>query len=356
MTRSNFFFLFLLLPLFAACSQPTHAQPAAQPAPKASFNTATVATRTLPTTLTLTGTLIANRESAVAADAAGKIALVPIERGSRVRRGAVLARIDLREAVLREEEARANVASARTRSTLARTQCERATRLFQMGAISKVEYDNQKSECEDAEISVDAAGVRQRLASKTLRDMVVTAPFDGVVAERFVNPGEYVRPDARVATLVELDPLRLELAVPEDVIARFGAGAEVRFKVAAFPNDTFVGRVRFVGAAVRRATRDLVIEAVVPNPGEHLRPGMFATAEVVLGEAVLPVVPLAAIKSDERAGKDRVFVIEKGQIEERLVQVGPALDGAVAIRDGVRAGERIVLDPSEGLHDGLRVE
>lgn len=354
-----------LLPSFAAAAmlllcgclaQPTRAQPRTRVEPALSVATAEAKARRLPRNLELIGTLIANRESDVAADASGKIAWIGVERGDRVRKGDALARIDAREAALLEQESRAQVESARTRARLAQTECERATRLHKLGAIDRAEYDRTRAQCDAAVLEIDAAVARQRIASKAVADVVVRAPFDGVVAERFVNAGEYVRPDSRVAALVQLDPLRLELAVPEDAVARFSVGAEVEFQVAAFANETFSGRVRFIGAAVRRATRDLVVEAAVENPSERLRPGIFAHAAVALGEVVLPVIPRSALRSDERAGTDRVFVVADGRLEERLVQAEPASDGAVAVRDGLREGERVVLLPAADLRDGLRVQ
>ena len=187
-------------------------------------------------------------------------------------------------------------------------------------------------------------------------DLVIKAPFDGLVADRFVNPGEYVRPDSRVATVVQLDPLRLELSVPENALASFGVGAEVKFHVAAWPQETFTGKVRFIGATVRRATRDLLVEAVVANKDERLRPGMFAVADVTLGQVALPAVPREAVRTDERAGNDRVFVVENGRIEERLVRTGRTEADIVIIQSGVRAGERVVVKPSATLRDGQRVQ
>jgi membrane fusion protein (multidrug efflux system) len=125
--------------------------------------------------------------------------------------------------------------------------------------------------------------------------------------------------------------------------------------VAAWPDETFAGKVRFVGATVRRATRDLLVEAVVPNKGERLRPGMFAVAEVTLGQVSLPVLPRSAVRTDERGGTDRVFVVRDGRVEERLVHTGPASGAQVAIVTGVRAGEQVVVEPGPALRDGLKV-
>jgi membrane fusion protein (multidrug efflux system) len=155
---------------------------------------------------------------------------------------------------------------------------------------------------------------------------------------------------------VQLDPLRLELSVPEHALGAFGVGAEVRFHVAAFPEQTFSGRVRFVGATVRRASRDLLVEALVPNKDERLRPGMFAVADVTLGEVQLPVVPKHALRTDDGSGTDRVLVVSHGRLEERLVQTGGIVGDVVAIRAGLRAGERVVLSPATNLRDGLRVQ
>jgi len=347
-----------LLFLGGCYAQGSQAQGAHErPAPVLNVALATAGKQRVPETLKLTGTLTANRESDVAADTLGKIATVGIERGSEVREGMVLAKVDARHAALQLDASRTRVASARARAELAQLEHARAETLFARGAINQAEYDRHETQHEDAALAVEAAQLAQRLAQKDLVDLAVRAPFAGVVAERYVNAGEHVTPDTRVARIVQLDPLRLELSVPESEVGRFGEGAEVRFKVAAFPNETFAGKVHYVGAAVRPTTRDLLVEAVVPNPKRRLRPGMFATAEVVLGEATMPSVPVKALRTDERSGTDRVLVVgDTYVIEERLVQVGPTADDLVAIRAGLREGERVVVSPSAELRDGARVQ
>lgn len=350
--------------LLAGCVPTSSAQspsPAAKSPPPVVVQTATVTTRSLPRNMTLTGTLIANRESGVAADVMGKVAEVYVERGSRVRAGAPLVRLDRRQAELVEAEASSQAAAVESQAALAQSECARAEKLFADGAINQAELDRSQAQCKVAISSAHAARVRRQLAGKTLGDLVIKAPFDGLVADRFVNPGEYVRPESKVAAVVVLNPLRLELAVPENVLAAFGVGAEVVFKVAAYPQETFTGKVRFVGATVRRATRDLLVEAVVPNRDERLRPGMFAVAEIKLGEVTVPVVPKGALRTDDRAGNDRVLVVDRGLVEERLVQTGVtggplAAADLIAIVSGLKPGERVVLSPQASLRDGAAVK
>jgi membrane fusion protein (multidrug efflux system) len=357
MTRSLPFFALPALAALAGCEiRSSSAQErAADSDPRVTVTTAPVTTRGVPRTITLTGTLTANRESGVAADVMGKVSAVFVERGSRVKAGAALVRLDRRQAALMEEEARSQAAAAQTQATLAQSECTRATRLFRDGAINQAEYDRAKAQCEAAASTAAAASARRQLAGKTMGDLVIKAPFDGLVADRFVNPGEYVRPDSRVASVVQLDPLRLELSVPENALASFGVGAEVKFHVAAWPQETFTGKVRFIGATVRRATRDLLVEAVVANKDERLRPGMFAVAEVTLGEESRPAVPREALRTDERAGNDRVFVVEAGRVEERLVHAGRADHDLVVIQSGLRPGELVVLRPAPPQRDGQPV-
>jgi membrane fusion protein, multidrug efflux system len=191
------------------------------------------------------------------------------------------------------------------------------------------------------------------MAGKSLGDLIVRAPFRGLIAERFVSVGEYVRPDTRIATLVEVDPLRLELSVPEAAVPALVRAAEVEFQVAAFPGETFHGKIRYVGPAVRRQSRDLLVEAVVANPARRLLPGMFATARLLTGTQAQPVIPEAAVKRESEV--DRAYVVKDGRIEERLLALGTREAGTVAVLSGLRVGEQVVATIPSGLCDGARV-
>ena len=115
----------------------------------------------------------------------------------------------------------------------------------------------------------------------------------------------------------------------------------------AFPGRTFEGKVRYVGPALRRASRDLVVEALVDNHDKLLKPGLFAVARIVTGEEVLPVVPKTALRQE--GGAARVLTANKGRLEERVVQPGLELEDGVAIRAGVTVGDRIVAGAIEGV-------
>jgi membrane fusion protein, multidrug efflux system len=349
------FYLVAFLPLAGACNQQqaNSAEVRARPKPIAA-PTAVVGDQELPSTLLLAGTLKANQESELAANATGRVLRTMIERGSYVRVGQALAQLDVRVATLSATEAEANFETARSQKGQAEEDCARFAKLFERGAITQQEYDRQTTACKTASSSTTAAETRATLAKQTLSDGTVRAPFPGLVSERYVSVGEYVMPSTKVAHVVDIDPLRLELTIPEQNMSAVKEGQEVVFQVGAFPDRSFSGVVHYIGPAVRATTRDLVFEALVQNKEKLLRPGLFATAQLDVGKRKLPVVPKTALKVD--GDTTRLYAVVEKHAEERIVQVGPTQGDLVGILAGVTAGERIIVKPTEQIADGVEVE
>jgi len=235
----------LLAGLAVACGRANAAEKTQSPSAEVvSVGTAEVVEKVVPTTVTVTGTLSPNRESEVAADASGRVLLTTIERGQFVPAGAVLARLDSRGAAISRSAALADVAAQRAQSSNAKLECERADKLFAAKAITQAEFDRVHTGCETSESSSLAALARQQLAEKNIGDSVIRAPFAGMVVERAVDVGEYVSPGRRIATIVEVNPLRLELVVPESAANTVKAGSHVEFRVRAFDKKGFSGDVK----------------------------------------------------------------------------------------------------------------
>ncbi len=343
----------------AGCGARGNAQAAAdQKAPVAEAapvqaSTVVVSEATLPSFLTLTGTLSAHEDSDVAAGAAGKVLSVHVERGSLVKKGEVLVRLDARAASATAAEARAQVELVRTQKEVADADCQRNQQLFEGGSVSAADHQRMQAQCRNAAASLAAAEARLQLIEANLADTTIRAPFDGMVAERVVSVGEYVRPDMRVVTLVATDPLRLELTVPEAAAAQVQREQEVEFTLTADPGTVHRTKVAYVGPSLRRGTRDRVVEALVPNPEGKLLPGQFASAKLRLGDVALPVVPREAVRAE--GSQYRIFVVNEDRLEERLIQLGEAVGATVGVVSGVRAGERVVAEARADLRDGLKL-
>ncbi len=383
-----------LLGMLAAsgCSNSEAGRASTAPAPAPTTVTTVVAVeRSLPRTLEVTGALTADAQTDVAAEVAGRVIEVPVERGTHVRAGAVLARLDDQDAVnqLREAEAterqtleRLGVASGepfdadrtpdvrRARLEMQRAEAEyrRYERLVNDGLVSRSQFDQKQTEYTTAHAEVEALvnqmrqlyqtmhaqRARAAMARKALADTVVRAPFDGAVAEKHVNVGQYVGRGARVATVVRVDPLRVELTIPEAAAASVRAGQRISFTVQTYPDRRFEGTIAYVSPALRSESRALVVEALVPNGSAALQPGLFATARVELpASATSVLVPAGAVRTE--AGVSRVVIARGDRAETRLVQPGAAVAGSVEIVRGVRAGEHVVTSPPDGLGDGTRI-
>jgi membrane fusion protein (multidrug efflux system) len=339
----------------------------------------------------LAGTLTSPDQARVSSEAAGVIRQVMVELGTEVRAGDPLVRLDPRESqlaveraesALRQTEAQlgmgngseataeqvAAVRTAEANRADARSAYERAQRLVERGLLAPVELQNAETRLKVAEAAYQSAvdstksvraGLQDRraslaLARKKLDDAVIRAPFAGLVSERLVQAGEMIRENTPVATIVQVDPLKLRTAVQEKFAALITPGLGVRFRVESMPGDDFRGKVAFVSPAVDPATRTFSVEAVVENKDRRLKPGFFAKGVIETGrdENVL-AVPADAIST--LAGVSNVFVIENGVVRQQAVKVGVSRDGLVEVVEGLEGEETLALTNLGQLASGVAV-
>jgi membrane fusion protein, multidrug efflux system len=321
---------------------------------KIHVQTVVAAEQSVPNLLALTGVLSSNERTDLAANAVGRVVKTFVERGDHVTQGQLLAQLDARSAALSRAEAEANLASAADQLKNVRADCERYASLLAKGAITQQEFDKQATSCQTQASTEQASRVRAAEAVQTVTDSAIRAPFGGIIAERFVHVGDYVHADTRVVTLLVDDPLRLELTVPEANIASVHAGLAVSFETVALPGRTFTATVRFMGGEIREATRDLVVEAVTDNHDHVLLPGMFVTAQLPIGMVKMPVVPANALVYHN--DNESLFAVVDGHLEERVVQLGPKAGELVAVADGVKPGDHVVISPPQAAVDGMQTE
>jgi len=338
-----------------ACHRVPGADAAATAAEEPALVVKTAAARTQPVArfLRITGELKANTDSMVAADALGKVIACPVERGTSVQAGEVLAVLDSRAATLALREAEAAVSQADSALALSVAELGRNTPLAALKAVSDTDLQRLRTEVASRKANLAAAEARRDSAKKTLADAVIRAPFAGRVAERLVEPGTYVRVDTAVVRLVDIARLRLVIDIPEPALARLRDGQLVTFAVAARPGESFQAKVSRHTPALRAGSRDVLVEADLENPDDKLLPGMFAEGRLLLPEETGIAVPLAAVRT--KGPLRSVFVVTGGRAVERLVLPGDPHDGWVEIPGGVAAGEWLVVDPPPALTDGAPV-
>ena len=352
---------------------------------------ATAAEQPITRFIRVTGTLAAEEQADVAAETQGRVVATPVERGSRVGEGADLIRIAPAEASAQAAEAEANaaqiesrlglgesggfeldrvpeVANAKATLTLTQGDYDRAKMLFDKKLLSQAEFDKSSAQLEVAQRQYDiarnsatqqyqsllAARARVSLARKALADTVVRAPFAGVVGERFVSVGDYVTRGTKVVSVLRINPLRLQLTVPQQFSVEVGVGRAVSLEVDTAPGKTYTGQVRYVSPALQTDSRTLIVEAVVANADGALKPGTFATARIEQATNTPGILaPAAAIRTV--SGTSRVFVVAGGRAEERLVTTGQTVGELVEITTGLKAGEKVATTNLAQLVDGVGV-
>lgn len=350
LTQSLALIVLALLP--AACGKkPAAVAPEKEPVAPLKGRTGMLTEREMPRFLRVTGQLIGKNDAVIAADAIGKVVEAPVERGTVVKAGDVLVKLDDRQSKLALAEADASLELAKARLLLAKNEQERNAPLAEKRAIAEADFQKLVTDTAAREAEVAASVARRDMTQKTLADAVIRAPFAGIVAERMVEPGEYVKADSPVARVVDLATLRLVLNVPETEVGALAVGQTVEFTTAAYPARTFTGTLKFLGAAMREASRDLVVEAEVENADGTLRPGFFCNAHIRLSEEKATVVLVEALRVE--GSRRKLFVIEKNNtLSERLVEVGDTREGFIEIRRGAAAGDSVLLNPGPDATDG----
>ena len=343
----------VLLVLLVACKSKDATEAVkAPPAPPVKVDLIAAAEAQVPEELTLTGMIAADQRSEVTADTQGKVVAVLVERGQRVKMGQPVVQLDVRNAALSAREAAANLESARAQKQLAEEECKREQVLFDKGAITRSDYDRQMTQCTSTLQQVSAAQARADMINKSVSDGLVRAPFDGQVTEKSVAPGEWVAPGRTLFTLVDDDPLRIELSVPEAAVRAMQKDQKVELTAVAQPGKTYSAKVTRIGGEINK-NRALVVEATL-DPQTDLVPGMFAEAHVVVGQTPRPVLPEAAVV--QRGKLWHAFVAVKGELQDHIVQVGPPpAPGQVSILQGLAKGDKVVAKVNDKVVDGLRV-
>ena len=337
--------------LATACSKkPKGGQAAEVAEPVVAIPLVAVAEKPAPDILTLTGSVVADQSSNVTAATDGKVIRVLVERGSVVKLGEPLVMLDARSAALSAAGIKAQLGAAKAQEQLATDECKRSQALYDKGAITQSQYEREMTSCTAAQQQVAATKAQLDLVGKSIADGVVRAPFAGTVSDKWVSPGEWAAPGMRLVTLVDVEPLAVELSVPERWVPRLALGQDVEVSAIAYPDQKFAAKVTRLGAEISRMTRALTVEAEL-SPGSSLKPGMFVEAHVTLGQQPMAVVPKKALV--KRGTTWRLFVVVKGRLEERVVQLGPELAGdEVALVRGAVKGDKVAIVRAGGEKPG----
>lgn len=336
------------------------------------------------------GSLYAYDEVVVSSEVEGKCDKVLVDIGDKVTKGQTLveiAPIELRLAAEQQEalldEARAKLGitdgvdlqdptqSAAVRKASAdlanaKQKFQRTKELTEQGLLPKQTYDQDEATFKAAQATYELAvqdirnlqaALKERhsmseLAKKKLRDTTIVAPFNGYVKERNVTAGQYLKVQTPLITIVNVDPIRVRLKIPEKMAGWIPVGQEVTVSVEAYPDRTFTGKIWRINPAVDQQTRTLDAEALVDNRQGLLKPGFFVKSTIASNkvEHVL-LVPQKALSY--AYGIYKVYQVKGNKVKEAEVRLGDRLGDDVEVVQGLSQGARLaVASPDQDLKDG----
>jgi membrane fusion protein (multidrug efflux system) len=329
--------------LLSACRPPGNgaASPSGGGAPM--FSVVAIEARRQPVveSVSLVGTLAANEEVEVQAETDGIVKEILFQEGEPVEEGEPLLRLD-------DTKLGAELAEAQARLDLYRAEHARAEQLLRENLISQQEFEQASSAYESAQATVE-------LKQRQLQDAQVMAPFAGRTGARRISPGQYITRNTVVTWLVDLDPMKVEMNVPERFLSQTEVGQPVDFGVTAYPDRRFTGEIYFVDSRLDLGTRTALVKTRISNPDGVLRAGMVANLELTLQlreDAV--VIPEAALMSNG----DNAFVYVVGEEQTvmiRPVETGIRLPRFTEIRSGLEGGEQVIVEGHQKVGPGMKV-
>lgn len=286
------------------------------------------------------GTVQANELVELSAEASGIITNIYFEEGRQVQRGDLLVKIN-------DSELQAQKQRAIYRLNLAEQREERQRRLLERGGISQDDYDATLNE-------VNILRAETQLIEAQIDKTEIRAPFSGVIGLKYVSTGSYISSTSRIASLQEVDPVKIDFSIPERYIPRVSVGDNINFTVQGV-DSTFLGEVYAIEPRVDTETRTLQIRAMSENRGQVLYPGAFANIVLIL-EQIDDALMLPTISIVPELNAQKVFVVRDGVVEESRIRTGIRTSEKVQVIEGISRGDVVLTTGLLQVRPGMEVE
>jgi RND family efflux transporter MFP subunit len=307
------------------------------------------------------GIVVAADSSALSFQVGGNVSKVNVKLGAKVNKGQVLAELDAKPYQLDVRAAEAELGKSRAQQAQAKQELDRQTTLYKKGWVAKAAYDRAVRSNESAVNQVDYAISKLNLAKRNLNLTKLTAPFDGVISERQVDPFVEVSAGQKLFQIEAKGALEVRMEIPETVISRIAVGMPVKVRFPTEKDAIGEGRITEVGSTASEANAFPVKATLLAAP-EAIRSGMTAETSVVLASDQVDtayLIPISAVApSDDPEKRGSVFVYDEqaGTVTRRLIKTAGISENMVQVSEGVQAGDVIAVAGVSFLRDGQRVK
>lgn len=290
--------------------------------------------------ISVTGSILANEEVELRSESPGRLIKLLMEEGTVVRKGELLAKIN-------DGELSASLESLILQDSLLAKEEFRKRKLLEIKAISNEEYDQVKT-------SLAMLRSEQEAIIARIEKTKVVAPFTGMLGLRNVSEGAMIDAGTVLATLQQIDPVKIEFSIPEKHRIHLKNGTEINFTITGV-DSVFSAKVYAVESRIDPITRNVTVRARCSNEGRVLFPGAFARINIILeqiNDAIL--VPAEAVV--QQLNEKRLFVIENGKAVSKVVTTGIRTENNTQITSGISHGDSIAVTGLLQLRDGASVK
>lgn len=290
--------------------------------------------------LTSTGTIQANEAAELRSEVSGKIIKLNIVEGSKVSKGTLLVKIN-------DADLQASLSKIESQLKLNETKADRLNQLLTLNGISKEEF-------EELQNMIDANKADVKFLKAQIEKTEIRAPFDGIIGLRTVSEGSYVSSDKVIATIQQINPVKIDFSLPEKYSSRIKSGGSVSFTVEG-NKETFKGTIYAIEPKIEAATRTVNIRARCDNSDASLLPGSFAKIQLVLDKTDQALmVPTQAVIPVLKGKK--VFVSQNGIALSRMIDTGVRTESHVEVTDGLLTGDTVIVTGIMQLRDSVPVQ
>ncbi len=351
----NLTLLICLISVLYSCSSKNDAASESSEKSKEIFpvETTTASLQDISHTLEAVGSFLPEEEVKLSAETAGRIKTLLIDEGSFIKKGALLLEIDSEKISLEVKESEAMLKEASARLANSITTLERKKKLISNGVIGQYDLDDALTQVSLNQAVEEKIKAKLNRSKKSLKDTRIITPIEGIISERLVSVGEYVKIGADLLKVVDLNPLKLSFTLPEKHAGEVKLEQKVEITASPFPGEIFEGKIYFISPKVDTETRTIEVKALVDNSNFRLKPGFFVNARIFLEKRKSLVLPENAVLV--REGKILVMSVENNIIRYKYVITGVRYKGMVEILKGITEKDIIVAFGRNEITEGTQV-
>lgn len=287
-----------------------------------------------------TGTVLANEEIELRSEISGKLTEIYLKEGQKVKKEELLLKVN-------DRELKAQLQRAQYRLDLATEQEQRQKKLLEKGGISQENYDATLNEVNVLKSEIE-------LIKAQIEKTEIRAPFAGIVGLKYVSEGSYISPNTRIASLQNINPVKIDFSVPERYVSRVKEGDSITYTVQGTDKE-FEGEIYAIEPKIESQTRTLQIRALSDNTEGFLVPGAFADLELIL-RTIDDALMIPSISLVPELQGQKVYLYKSGKVMQQRVEAGIRTEDKVQITQGIQPGDTVLTTGFLQVRDGMPVE